>query len=1557
MSGDTVGSSNITLGLSVDNASLIQSTSTIVNAIEQITETIRVSNQNNRLVAVNDEDIAAITESYNTRITQVNAFYEAEASAIQRNVNLSSQERERAATETRSNHEHAIRFLEEQRLKRQEALVQASPRATSQQSLAFSEVAENWQAVDATNQSLASYRQIESVLNGIAASEKSRMTDAELAERRSTDRIADINRSYQARILALGNVNALMNSEEQSALVLVEIERQRAVVAIEQESSRKALLAVDKQLESAAYSRMTAEERIAATAASQRAAINAASGATNAERAYARNRVLEESKSALAALETTKQTELEESAKRNLLAVEKELNAAAYSRLDALGKIAATAASRTAAVDASGATDVDKDAAYKKIQAEEAAAIAALKITEQTALEESAKRTLLGVEKEIEAAAYSRMTAEERIAATADRQRAAINAAIGATDAQKKAAILLVEREEVVSKILLLQSVEKEKLAAASRVVLGIERELEAAAYSRLSAQEKVTATAASRIAAVYASDASPADRNSLIVKIESEQAAAHEALLKQEQAEGSRVILGIEQQITAAVDARRTAEEKIKAIAFSRAATIHASGADPAEITAALQRVEIEKQSALAALATTKQTELEESAKRTLLGVQKEIEAAAYSRLTVEQKIAATADRQRAAIYAVLGATNAQKDAARDIVDQEERVAITLLRQSVEKEKIAEASRNLLAVEKEIEAAAYSRLDAEGKIAATAASRVASIRASGATPAQQDAAITRVDNEYLEATTELHRRNAVQLQEQLNSRYLNSLPTLERIQKYHEKNIEQINRQIALTHQERDALIQTANQLRDNQLQKAGQGHSSSEQADRTRNQMMQEFGRGFEDFVVSASMAKTTTEGLAMGLRGAANNISQMAAASGAFVGAIVAVGVSLSTVLVPMAIKFVESFHEALESVDEFKQRLTKGAESEGKHVERQQELDKMGTSGTGKDVESQMKKSIDLLKEKLLAQQAVSKKASEDAVLADKNVKEEQKKLKETNDSYLVLGATHQALTNYGLYKKPIDEVDNPARQKEGNTAFERSEPAAVVLDLALSPITGAFVAANAFGQWFANTAPKVDDAIAKKKAANEVASKALQEELEITKHIADIEAHAVEIKNAGAVKYLEELGKQRDKELEKSEFGKFSGPAIIARQEKELSDFDQLTGDLKDPIEKEKRTTERTAIKGRHSVEFAKARVNLESTSNKREELMGDTRKVGQYDSSHSSQGVANTYSKRRENERKEINEHDELVLKQALSFEEEKQAIEQSFARTKDEEKMEKDMEDFDAKREDQRAVMATREHLINEKHSKMERRANEDQLIASEKFENSFKTKLEREESERYGRINEEHLKNERLNEDTYIENTAPEEVERIKRELNDKNDQARDRKLDDEKRNNRRLQEDRFQSEQKLGESFGTKAERDKGQGANKIKEEHLKSERAIEDMEIDGTEEKVKERKAELQKQNDKARDRRLAGNKKMEELNEREKTTEEGIDLTKKRMDESGKDTGPTKAFVVGTQDSDKAINRALSGTRTQEDTLKASLKVQQDSLIAIKLAQKNLTTSL
>jgi hypothetical protein len=157
---------------------------------------------------------------------------------------------------------------------------------------------------------------------------------------------------------------------------------------------------------------------------------------------------------------------------------------------------------------------------------------------------------------------------------------------------------------------------------------------------------------------------------------------------------------------------------------------------------------------------------------------------------------------------------------------------------------------------------------------------------------------------------------------------------------------------------------------------------------------------------------------------------------------------------------------------------------------------------------------------------------------------------------------------------------------------------------------------------------------------------------------------------------------------------------------------------------------------------------------------------------------------------------------------------------------------------------------------------------------------------------------------------------------------------------------------------AKRKFEKSFDTKAEREKYEGADKILEDHLKNEKAIRYKYIENASpEDADEQRRKLYEANDKQRDRKLAADKKMQKLDEKEKTTEEGIDLTKKRMDESGKDTGPTKAFVVGTQDSDKAINRALSGTRTQEDTLKASLKIQQDTLKAIQKEKKALVASV
>ena len=75
----------------------------------------------------------------------------------------------------------------------------------------------------------------------------------------------------------------------------------------------------------------------------------------------------------------------------------------------------------------------------------------------------------------------------------------------------------------------------------------------------------------------------------------------------------------------------------------------------------------------------------------------------------------------------------------------------------------------------------------------------------------------------------------------------------------------------------------------------------------------MLQEFGRGFEDFLVSASMGKNTTEAIALGMRGAANNVSQLASYMGPVTGAMVAIGASVSVVIVPAIMRWLDNSKE--------------------------------------------------------------------------------------------------------------------------------------------------------------------------------------------------------------------------------------------------------------------------------------------------------------------------------------------------------------------------------------------------------------------------------------------------------------------------------------------------------------------------------------------------------------------------------------------------------------------------------------------------------------------
>lgn len=74
-----------------------------------------------------------------------------------------------------------------------------------------------------------------------------------------------------------------------------------------------------------------------------------------------------------------------------------------------------------------------------------------------------------------------------------------------------------------------------------------------------------------------------------------------------------------------------------------------------------------------------------------------------------------------------------------------------------------------------------------------------------------------------------------------------------------------------------------------------------------------LQEFGRGFEDFFVGFSMAKTNIDGIAMGLRGSANNAAQMAASFNPMVGAAVAIGASLATIIVPATLRWLTATQE--------------------------------------------------------------------------------------------------------------------------------------------------------------------------------------------------------------------------------------------------------------------------------------------------------------------------------------------------------------------------------------------------------------------------------------------------------------------------------------------------------------------------------------------------------------------------------------------------------------------------------------------------------------------
>jgi len=136
--------------------------------------------------------------------------------------------------------------------------------------------------------------------------------------------------------------------------------------------------------------------------------------------------------------------------------------------------------------------------------------------------------------------------------------------------------------------------------------------------------------------------------------------------------------------------------------------------------------------------------------------------------------------------------------------------------------------------------------------------------------------------------------RRTLNIEDQINHDYQQRLLAIDAIQGATAQQTAELRLQAAAV---RDAATQTAI----NAGQIGGIGAAGL-----TGNRI-QEFGRGFEDFTVGFSMAKTNIEGIAMGLRGSANNAAQLAASFSPIAGAAVAIGASLATVIVPMVARW--------------------------------------------------------------------------------------------------------------------------------------------------------------------------------------------------------------------------------------------------------------------------------------------------------------------------------------------------------------------------------------------------------------------------------------------------------------------------------------------------------------------------------------------------------------------------------------------------------------------------------------------------------------------------
>ena len=303
------------------------------------------------------------------------------------------------------------------------------------------------------------------------------------------------------------------------------------------------------------------------------------------------------------------------------------------------------------------------------------------------------------------------------------------------------------------------------------------------------------------------------------------------------------------------------------------------------------------------------------------LFNVQSEEQARRSNLVAASSKIKAIEAEEAAAIAAaarMTAAADAQYEReVKEAVDAYSRIIAERDKAAADAEKQAQR----------IAAAADAQYEREVKEAVDAYSRII---------AEQDKAaadrLARSDKAIAASRSE-----AKAISGDMDRAHVRVMDTMERINHEYDVRQDRINSVIGLTRAETAALHKQNDVIRAGNIKvETERGNLADVGGFAKAGTRIQEFGRGFEDFTVGFSMAKTNIEGIAMGLRGSANNAAQLAASFDPMAGAAVAIGASLATVIVPMVARWLFDSKELERSAERHKKMLEEMGQDEIKRA---------------------------------------------------------------------------------------------------------------------------------------------------------------------------------------------------------------------------------------------------------------------------------------------------------------------------------------------------------------------------------------------------------------------------------------------------------------------------------------------------------------------------------------------------------------------------------------------------------------------------------------------